>query len=211
MSGVRYHEPLLPKGDLEDILRHFDRLPWRVEKSVHVQYHGWVYHEGAHRDAGPSFMGDLPECIAPLVGELRADGALGQIPDQLTVREIKPGHGYAAHTMPDSVFGGDACIVVLGSPVEFFVQRAKQSMQDARRIIVEPGASLHLDAVARANCRVGIIARGEDAWPDGTSRGRGRCVLLTFRRVAAAVARPRNVVQDAWLARGLGRRPGGEC
>lgn len=210
MSGVRYHEPLLPKGDLEDILRHFDRLPWRVEKSVHVQYHGWVYHEGARRDAGPYFMGDLPECIAPLVGELRADGVLDQIPDQLTVREIKPGHGYAAHTMPDSVFGGDACIVVLGSPVEFFVQRAKQSMQDARRIIVEPGASLHLDADARANCRVGIIARGEDAWPDGTSRGRGRCVLLTFRRVAAAVVRPCNVVQDAWLARGLGRQPGGE-
>ena len=81
-----------------------DAQYWSLELKRRVQHYGYRYDYESRRIESSMFLGPLPGFAANLLPRLLAIDALGQIPDQLIVKEYQPGQGISAHVDCESCF-----------------------------------------------------------------------------------------------------------
>ncbi|MEI7610475.1 MAG: alpha-ketoglutarate-dependent dioxygenase AlkB [Rhodospirillaceae bacterium] len=130
---------------------------------------------------GPdSYLGPLPDWLAPLARTLAAPAFLDAAPDQVIVNEYQPGQGIAAHVDCVLCFGPRIAIVSLGSPcVMIFTHLHSDARHD---VTLEERSLTLLSGAARTDWQHGIPARKFDR-VGGVMVARGRRVSVTVRTV----------------------------
>lgn len=179
-SGARYLKDYIDEAYEAVLLSFIDHAPWRGDLKRRVQHYGFRYDYKARRVTNDSYLGPLPEWLAPLAERLSNDGIFDARPDQVIVNEYLPGQGIAPHVDCEPCFGETIASLSLGSAclMEFTHVHSGQSSSQA----LAPRSLLVLSDEARFDWTHGIPARKSDV-VDGKKAARGRRVSLTFRTV----------------------------
>ncbi len=178
--GARYLQDYLDEASEAALLGLIDHSPWLGDLKRRVQHYGFRYDYKARRITSDSYLGPLPEWLAPLAERLSSEGVFDERPDQVIVNEYLPGQGIAPHVDCEPCFGETIASLSLGSAclMEFSHLHSLQSVSQA----LAPRSLLVLNGEARSYWTHGIPARKSDVI-GGKKTARGRRVSLTFRTV----------------------------
>ena len=174
IPGLRYVPDYLDAAAHDQILDAVDVEPWLMSADHRVQIYGYGYN---HVRRAAYQVRDLPEWASELARQLRRDGVVPVVPDQLVVNDYPPGTGIFPH-VDQAVLGDTVASLSLGSSC--VMQFTHSESARVEHLLLEPRSVLSLSGEARWAWRHEIPARLSDEW-DGQSRPRSRRVSLTFR------------------------------
>ena len=181
--GATYYEDVIPMDEQAGIVARLDDGPWSTALKRHVQHFGYRYDYKARAVAESAYLGDLPDWLRSLSGQLVMRGFFEDLPDQVIANEYLPGQGISAHVDCIPCFDDTIVSLSLLSTCEM-VFRKRHSAATAA-LALRPRSVIVLKGAARYDWTHEIPARKSDV-VDGAKVGRERRISLTFRRVIRA-------------------------
>lgn len=172
INGLEYAPDFISTEEENALLAQIDKQPWLTDLKRRVQHYGYKYDYKARTITPESYLGELPEWLAPIITKLPFK------PDQAIVNEYLPGQGISAHIDCQPCFGNTIASLSLGSSVtmQFTKDEHKEELYLAPRSIIT------LSDEARHQWTHAIPARKSDT-VNGIKNQRERRVSVTFRKV----------------------------
>lgn len=180
VPGLKYIENYITQYEHDTLLTQIYEASWMEDLKRRVQHYGYRYDYKKKLVDSSMKLGELPSWAQGLAHQLRNDGLIEDLPDQLIVNEYKPGQGIAAHIDCKPCFSSTIISLSLGSTcmMDFFHSQTEKQMS----LLLQPCSLLVLQGEARYQWKHGIRARRSDT--DRSIRLlRLVRVSLTFRKV----------------------------
>ncbi len=183
IPGLAYMPEYISPQQEDELIRIIDAQPWITELKRRVQHYGYRYDYKAKSVTAESWLGPLPEWLAPYCDRLHADGLFPQQPDQIIVNEYQPGQGIAPHIDCVPCFTDTIASLSLGSTcvMEFTHVERREKIP----VLLEPRSLVVLSGDARYHWQHAIPHRKNDHH-HGAIFPRSRRLSLTFRKVIIA-------------------------
>ncbi len=172
IPGLQYLPDFIAADEEQALIEAIDQQTWLSDFKRRVQHYGYKYDYKARAVTADSYLGTLPEWIAPVALKLPFK------PDQAIVNEYLPGQGISAHIDCVPCFDDMIASLSLGSGTVMQFTNG----QEKHDLYLEPCSLIILSGPARYKWAHAIPARKSDV-VDGFKIERGRRISLTFRNV----------------------------
>jgi alkylated DNA repair dioxygenase AlkB len=180
IEGLLYIPDFISASEEQNLIHSVDQNPWLNDLKRRVQHYGYKYDYKARRVGAESFLGPLPEWVAPFAHKLHANKFFPSIPDQAIVNEYQPGQGISAHIDCVPCFEGVIASLSLCSGATMQLANPRHGIK--HDLYLQPRSLILLSGEARYQWTHAIPARKSDH-VNGFKIERERRVSLTFRSV----------------------------
>jgi len=180
IAGLQYLPDFINAETEALLIQAIDSQPWITELKRRVQHYGYKYDYKARGITQDFRIGAIPDWLAGLCADLRAQGYFMRTPDQVIINEYQPGQGISPHIDCVPCFGETIASLSLGSPCVMDFTHPQTGAKSS--MLLEPRSLLVLSDDARYAWQHGIAARKIDRF-DGHMISRTRRISLTFRTV----------------------------
>ncbi len=175
INGLKYASDFIAADEERTLLAQINNQPWLTDLKRRVQHYGYKYDYKARTVTQDSYLGPLPDWLAPIIAKLSFK------PDQAIVNEYLPGQGISAHIDCQPCFGDTIASLSLGSAVT--MQFAKSERKE--ELHLAPRSLITLSGEARHHWTHAIPARKSDI-VNGVNFPRERRISVTFRSTIPA-------------------------
>lgn len=180
ICGLSYLPSFITLDEEQALIEAIDQNMWLAELKRRVQHYGYEYDYKARSVGADSYIGELPDWIAPILLRLRDQAIFKSIPDQAIVNEYEPGQGISAHIDCVPCFGEVIASLTLGSGATMQFQNTKNGLVE--KLYLEERSLIVLSGAARYEWTHAIPARKSDS-VDGFKIERKRRISVTFRNM----------------------------
>jgi alkylated DNA repair dioxygenase AlkB len=180
IAGLQYLPNYISAQEETSLVDMVDKQLWLSPLQRRVQHYGYIYDYKKRTVTEDMFIGGLPEWLQSLANQLKQDGCIAEVPDQVIINEYEAGQGIAPHVDCEPCFGDTILSLSLGSAcvMDFYALKSEEVLHQ----LLAPCSLLIMEKEARYNWKHGIMPRKSDSF-EGKTIQRGRRISLTFRKV----------------------------
>lgn len=180
IAGLAYIPDFISHAEEAVLIKSIDNQAWLNDLKRRVQHYGYKYDYKARTVAEDSYLGLLPDWLAPIASRLSEKSIFENMPDQAIVNEYQPGQGISAHIDCVPCFSDTIASLSLGSAA--IMQFTHPKTEDRQELYLKERSLVVLSGAARYEWQHAIPARKSDS-VNGFKIERGRRISLTFRNV----------------------------
>jgi alkylated DNA repair dioxygenase AlkB len=180
IEGLKYIEDYISEQEETALIHQIDQEVWLDDLKRRVQHYGYKYDYKKRNIDASMKIGNLPFWAESLATNLKEQGYMPYLPDQLIVNEYFPGQGIAAHIDCEPCFDDTIISLSLGShcTMEFTHKDKSQHLT----LILNRRSLLVMSGEARYEWLHGIKGKQSDLVNE-VKTYRDRRISLTFRKI----------------------------